>query len=144
VNNAQRIVTSEFRDFDAFAEAVEDADLRFTLPWCETSLWQVTGVYLPGGMHVQAARMGSGSIAQGCTRGDGCNLMFNIGDQCIINGAELPPGSVFLLSPDSEFFVSGPATTPVVLRFHPYAACAFRRVAKRTYRPARWRRTDYQ
>lgn len=48
MNDTQAIFSSEFRDFDAFAEAIEDADLRFTLPRCETSLWQVTGVYLIG------------------------------------------------------------------------------------------------
>ena len=95
-----------FKDFDAYTESVENADIRFTLTRLETPLWIKTSVSLPGDIHIQVAAEGSGDIAQGCTPGDGYHLLL-VTDrhQFTANGYPLPSGSALFLPPASEFLL---------------------------------------
>ena len=111
MGNAQAIFTNVFRDFDAFAEAIEDADMRITMPRLNTPLWQVTGLYLPGGMHAQIVRERSGNIAQGSSPGHGCNIYVLQEGHVVANGVEIPPGSAFVIPARSEFLVTSLGST---------------------------------
>lgn len=113
------IVTNKFRDFDAFTDAIEDADVRWTIPRLETPLWQVTGVSLAGGMHCQIVSEGCGNIAQGATTGDGCNIYVLHSGHVIGNGIEIPPGSAFLIPAKSEFFLTSLGSSRWVSVFIP-------------------------
>ena len=59
-----------FNEFEAYADSVQDADLRVTLLNLERSYWSLRQ-FLVGSTHIQFGVEGAGSIAEGAARGDG-------------------------------------------------------------------------
>ena len=106
MNDSDALLSAEFDDFDAFAEAVEDADFTFRCSSLDVERWTVDGVYLPGGVHVQMVSEGSGNIADGVNPTSGGNIMMHRDGFMRVNGEELLPNSPFFMPPGSEFAIS--------------------------------------
>ena len=94
---------ADFRDFDAFAEAVEDASFTFRCSALDSENWSVQGVYLPGGIHVQMVSEGGGNIADGVNPKSGGNIFMHRDGLMRVNGKELQPSTPFFMPPESEF-----------------------------------------
>ncbi len=94
--------SSSFRDFDAFAASIEDADMSMKLPRLDRSFWSMQQITLPDSINIQVAYEGSGSIPAGAVRDDGFVLFLAEGD-CQANGEQVDRDSVFLMPPGKEF-----------------------------------------
>ena len=103
-----QVLSGEFEDFDAYAESLQDAEVRITLPKLHKAEWSIGNVVLPNGMHLQSGMEGSGSIAQCENASEGCNLFLNGNNAYLLNGVHMPMDSAFLLMPGSEFFLCAP------------------------------------
>ena len=106
MSESNSLVSAEFDDFDAFAEAVEDADFTFRCSSLDVERWTVDGVYLPGGVHVQMVSEGSGNIADGVNPASGGNIMMHRDGFMRVNGEALLPNSPFFMPPGSDFAIS--------------------------------------
>jgi AraC family ethanolamine operon transcriptional activator len=92
-----------FDEFEAYTESVKDADMRCTLPRLELPLWSIQNRTIET-IHLQFAREGSGNIAEGATRPDGCILFVPQGGKPGLgNGAQMNQDAPLLLGPKSEF-----------------------------------------
>ena len=68
------MVSFEFQDCDAYFDAINDVNVRFTLQGLETSTWRISSIALPRGINIQYCWSGSGSIAHGVSRDGGFEL----------------------------------------------------------------------
>lgn len=100
--------TAVFEDCDAYFEAINDVNVRFTLRGLETSKWRISGFALPCGINIQHCCSGSGSIAQGVSRDGGFELAIPATGRYTANGKPVPIESVLFMVPGSEFLVSIP------------------------------------
>ncbi len=103
-------VSGEFRDCDAYFDAINDVNVRFTLQGLESTLWKISSVLLPRGIHVQYCWSGSGALAQGVSRSGGYELAIPASGHYTANGRSVPVESALFMVPGSEFLVSIPKT----------------------------------
>lgn len=54
------ILTSEFRNCDAYFDAIDDVDVRLALPGLERNFWRISSLSLPRGINIQYCWSGSG------------------------------------------------------------------------------------
>ena len=95
-----------FREFEAYANAVQHADLRCLIPRLESPTWSISHFDL-GGVLLQRASEGGGNIAQGVARNDGYVLYVQrSGTWGRVNGVQLEPGDVAFLEPGAEFCIA--------------------------------------
>ena len=106
MGNANHVIAAEFCDFDAYVEAIEDAEVEMTISSLDFNRWSVHGIYLPGGMHVQTASEGAGTICLGVNPDAGCNIFVHRDGLMLANGEEMLPGSAFVMPARSEFVLS--------------------------------------
>lgn len=102
------MVSAEFRDCDAYFEAIDDVNVRFTLQGLETNLWRINSLTLPHGINIQHCWSGSGSIAQGVSRDGGFELAVPAAGHYTANAEPVPFESALFMVPGSEFLVSIP------------------------------------
>lgn len=102
------MVSAEFRDCDAYFEAIDDVNVRFTLQGLETNLWRINSLTLPHGINIQHCWSGSGSIAQGVSREGGFELAVPATGHYTANAEPVPFESALFMVPGSEFLVSIP------------------------------------
>lgn len=100
------ILTAEFRDCDAYFNAINDLNLRCTLHGLETSVWRIDSVSLPCGIDLQYCSSGSGALGQGASRNGGYELGVPATGDFSGNGKPMPVESALLMVPGSEFLVS--------------------------------------
>ena len=108
MDSNSHIASAKFTDFDEYANAIEGAQVRVTLPKLKKPLWKIGSVALPNGMQVQYASEGSGSLAQLENSPDGCNLFLNGTSAYRLNGEDLSADSAYLIPPRSEVFLCAP------------------------------------
>lgn len=96
-----------FHDFDAFAESIEGVESKMLLRNANHRAWSLSVADLQG-MPVQVGRLGSGNIARGELRAEGCLLYIPLtyGCEYFANGVPLNFESLAILTPGSEFCVS--------------------------------------
>ena len=109
-----------FRDFDAYASSIADADVNMKLPRVDRSHWTMQYINLPGSINIQVAYEGSGSISAGAVQDDGFVLFLAEGD-CQGNGVRIDRDSVFLMPPGKEFCNPSKGETEWLAVFIPYA-----------------------
>lgn len=98
----------EFRDCNAYFDAINHLNVRFTVQEVESCIWRISSLALPGGVEIQHCRSGSGSIAQGASRTGGFELAVAERGHFSAYGATVPPESAMFMVPGSEFLVSIP------------------------------------
>ncbi len=95
-----------FQDFEAFAQSVQDAELRCMLPRLQQRYWMIQQL-TAGSIHLQYSSEGSGNIAEGSTRSDGCVIFCQrSGSSGRANGVQLAPGSLVFMGPRAEFHLT--------------------------------------
>lgn len=104
------MMSAEFRDCDAYFEAINDLNVRFTLQGLENSFWGISALTLPRGVSVQYCRSGSGALAQGTSRSGGFELAIPATGHYTANGKLVPFESALFMIAGSEFLVSIPET----------------------------------
>ena len=112
--------SATFCDFDAYAAAIEDADLSMKLPRLDRSQWTMHYLNLPHSIHVQVAHEGSGSLPTGAIREDGFVLFLVEGD-CRANGERVDRDSFFLMPQGREFCLPTKGENEWMAVFIPYA-----------------------
>ncbi len=110
MSGANSMVSAEFRDCDAYFDAINDVNVRFTLQGLETSIWRIECLTLPRGVNIQYCWSGSGSIAQGVSRDGGFELAVPATGHYTANAEPVPFESALFMVPGSEFLVSIPNT----------------------------------
>ena len=108
MRDANSIRSFVFHDCDAYFDAIEHVNVRFTLQGLESNIWRINGLALPRGVDVQYCRSGSGSIAQGVSRDGGLELALPITGQYTANAKPVPWESALCIAPGSEFLASIP------------------------------------
>ena len=106
VSDIDVLLSAEFEDFDAFAEAVENAEFTFRCSSLNVRRWSLNAIQLPGGVHVQMVSEGGGNIADGVNPAYGGNVFMHRDGLMRVNGKELLPSSPFFMPPRSEFAFS--------------------------------------
>ena len=106
VSNSDALLSAEFDDFDAFAEAVEDAEFTFRCSSLHVNCWSLNAIQLPGGVHVQMVFEGGGNIADGVNPTYGGNIFMHRDGLMRVNGEELLPSTPFFMPPRSQFAFS--------------------------------------
>lgn len=101
------IESASFQDFTEYCATIEHADMRMRLPQLQRERWKMRFATLARAVEIQAGSEGSGTIAEGATRGDGTNLFYLSAGQCLANGHRLVPGAILVLPPGAEFLLSG-------------------------------------
>lgn len=97
-----------FDEFEAYAEAVEDTNVQFTLPRLQRDFWSLRNLQV-GPIHLQLGHEGSGSIAEGSVVRGGALLYFEAGGpHSRTNGIQMAPDSVFLVNAGAEMCISNP------------------------------------
>ena len=97
-----------FDEFEAYAEAVEDTNVQFTLPRLQRDFWSLRQLRV-GPIHLQLGHEGSGSIAEGAVVGGGAFLYFEAaGRYSRTNGIQMGPDCVFLVNAGAELCISNP------------------------------------
>ena len=94
-----------FGEFDAFAETIADADVRYRPRRIERHHWSLQFASLPQGVQIQAASEGGGSMVMGAVRPD-TYILLDRGRSAIqrkSNGVEHEPGLAFIMAPGAEF-----------------------------------------
>ena len=104
------MVSVEFRDCDAYFDAINDVNVRFTLQGLETNNWRINSLTLPRGINIQYCWSGSGSIAQGVSRDGGFELAVPVTGHYTANAEQVPFESALFMVPGSEFLVTIPNT----------------------------------
>jgi AraC family ethanolamine operon transcriptional activator len=96
-----------FRDFDAYAAAIRDVDVRVMLPRLDRPFWSIDQVEL-GRLRVQHGREGSGLICEGVARGAGWWLFVPLRapETFTWNGEHLDERSLVVVPPGADFCVS--------------------------------------
>lgn len=98
-------VTSTFREFEAYASVVSDADLRMSLPRLECPRWTIDALSV-GTIRLQFGSEGSGNITEGVARPGGRVLFLPTAGFHRANGQPMTDGSVLLMQPCGEFTIS--------------------------------------
>ncbi|MFN3150244.1 helix-turn-helix domain-containing protein [Bremerella sp.] len=101
------MITHTFLEFEAYASAVGDADVRMVLPRMDKPRWEISEFNV-GELHLQFGSEWSGNIAEGVTRPDGKILFIPLHGQHHANGLPLGDNSVFLMEAASEFTIRVP------------------------------------
>jgi len=99
------VITHTFLEFEAYASAVGDADLKMVLPRIEKPRWEISEFHV-GEFHLQYGSEWSGNIAEGVTRPDGKILFVPLHGRHHANGSPLEEHSVFVMDAASEFTIS--------------------------------------
>ncbi len=108
-NSSATFHSAQFDDFDAFADAIGDADMRLTLSSLEQANWSIAQLELPGSLHIQVASEGSGDVAEGAIHQDGFALfMMKSCEQSRVNGQGFGSGSLLVMPPGLEFHLQIP------------------------------------
>jgi AraC-like DNA-binding protein len=105
--NTVPMLSHTFRDFDAFADTVRDADMEMMLYNLRRRVWDI-GFVDVGGIHVQAGSLGSGNLVRGKSEmgrylvylplsGDGESTM---------NGVALRRNAFAIMPPGCDFSLS--------------------------------------
>ena len=104
--NDFKMNTITFEDFDAYADAIKNANVKFTLTQKQQLFWQLQQFELDG-LQVQFGLEGSGTITEGSSQ-DGGLVLFSmvptIGGRA--NGEIIDSESAFLIEPGREFCIS--------------------------------------
>lgn len=108
MSDANPIVSAQFSDSDAYFEAINDVNVRFTLQGLESSNWRISSLTLPFGIRIQHCWSGSGSIAQGVSRDGGFELAIPATGRYAANAEQVPVESALFMVPGSEFLVTIP------------------------------------
>lgn len=95
-----------FDDFDAWANAVQGADLRLVCTGVETPLWQIA-VRPIGPVILQSAYEGGGNLAYGAATHSGTTLMIDNDPDSrqTANGEPIDAGAVFVIEPGADFAI---------------------------------------
>jgi AraC family transcriptional regulator, ethanolamine operon transcriptional activator len=102
------MIYKTFDEFESYAEAIEDADMRLIQCQPDMPHWSIHDLRV-GTVHLQSCTDGCGNIAEGATRQDGWLLVFIVaGRWGVANGKDLPCGSVLVLPPGAEFCITSP------------------------------------
>jgi AraC family ethanolamine operon transcriptional activator len=98
-----------FKNFDAFADTVRDADMDMMLCNPKHRNWNIDFVDL-GGIHVQVGRMGSGNLVQGQADADKYVLYapLNADSEHSLNGSVVTKDAVAIIEPGREFYLDIP------------------------------------
>lgn len=94
----------QFNDFEAYAAALNDVDVRVMLPRLDIPFWEV-GALPAGRVHLQQGLERSGIIAEGSTSHDDVMLFIPISGPQSCNGVDMGDSSVLVVPPRSEFFI---------------------------------------
>src|SRR5262245_64471610 len=99
--------TQTFHDFEAYGEAIRDADVSLMLSRRGRPFWRVGRVAL-GGLGVQYGSGGGGIICAGASRPDGCLLFLPLRDPETLtwNGQRFDGRSLVVALPEAEFCVA--------------------------------------
>lgn len=108
MRDANPIRSFVFHDCDAYFDAIEHVNVRFTLQGLESNVWRINGLTLPHGIDVQYCRSGSGSIAQGVSRYGGFELAVPVTGQFTADAKLVPRENALCMVPGSEFLASIP------------------------------------
>ena len=103
MGESNHVVSAEFHDFDAFVEAVENAEFEMTISSLDCTLWTVDNVSLPDGIHVQNVFEGAGTHVIGATPDTGGILWMHGNGLVLASGEEMLPGSAFIMPAGAEF-----------------------------------------
>lgn len=106
LNRPSIIETATFGTFEAYAAAIEDADLRCTLPRLERASWSIHRVSLADSIHIQIGNEGGGNIAEGASREDGFTIFIPGFGLHRANGIHLESRSAFVIPPGADFCLS--------------------------------------
>lgn len=99
------MITHTFLEFEAYASAVGDADLKMVLPRIDKPRWEISEFHVDD-FHLQFGSEWSGNIAEGVTRPDGQILFIPLHGRHSANGMPLDEHSVFVMNAASEFTIS--------------------------------------
>ncbi|PQO25669.1 hypothetical protein C5Y96_22880 [Blastopirellula marina] len=99
------MITHTFLEFEAYASAVGDADLKMVLPRIDKPRWEISEFHVDE-FHLQFGSEWSGNIAEGVTRPDGRILFIPLHGRHHANGMPLAENSVFVMNASSEFTIS--------------------------------------
>ena len=100
------MIYKTFDEFESYAEAIEDADMRLFQCQPDRPRWSIRHLRA-GSVHVQSCTDGCGNVAEGATRRDGWLLVFTVaGRWGLVNGKNLACGSVLVLPPGAEFCIT--------------------------------------
>ena len=110
MSGVNSMVLMEFEDCDAYFDAINDVNVRFTLQGLGTNIWRINSLGLPRGISIQYCWSGSGSIAQGVCRDGGFELAVPATGHYTANAQPVPFESALFMVPGSEFLVSIPDT----------------------------------
>jgi AraC family ethanolamine operon transcriptional activator len=94
-----------FHEFEAYEAAIEDVDVRITLPRLGVPIWNINTCTI-GGLHVQFGREGSGTIAEGSSIAGGQVVFVPISGGHRANGVVISDRSVFIMQPRRDFTIS--------------------------------------
>jgi hypothetical protein len=94
-----------YHDFEAYEAAIEDVDVRITIPRLAVPSWNINSCTI-GGLHVQFGREGSGTIAEGSSIAGGQVVFVPISGGHRANGVVVSDRSVFLMQPRRDFTIS--------------------------------------
>ncbi|MGI9264085.1 MAG: helix-turn-helix domain-containing protein [Gammaproteobacteria bacterium] len=106
MSESDAVFSAEFQDFDAYVEAVKDADVEMKLTSLDVNHWALQSMHLPNGINLQMGSEGGGSIAMADNPAAGALIFLHRGCLVHVNGKEMHPGSAFIIPPDSEFIIS--------------------------------------
>lgn len=101
------MITHTFLEFEAYASAVSDADVRMVLPRIDRPRWEISEFHVEE-LHLQFGSEWSGNIAEGVTRSDGRIIFIPLHGRHHANGMCLGDNSVFLMNAASEFTIRVP------------------------------------
>jgi AraC family ethanolamine operon transcriptional activator len=96
-----------FTEFDEFAESIRDVESKMMFRNVLEHVWTTSSVVLPH-INVQSGELGSGNIAQGELRSDGCMIYLpRTSDvEYSANGQILADGAIAVLEPGCEFSIA--------------------------------------
>ncbi|TWU06536.1 AraC family transcriptional regulator [Stieleria varia] len=107
LQHAKATVTTTFTNFEAYAEAIHDADLDVRLLHPYERCWSIQQREI-GSLRLQHGIEGSGLLTQGAVKPEGWAFYFlRSGAPVPLNGKLLVDGSIAVLPPRSEFRFSG-------------------------------------
>lgn len=93
-----------FNEFEAYAAALSDVDVRVMLPRLDVPFWEVAA--MPAGrVHLQQGLERSGIIAEGSTSHDDVMLFVPTRGPQSCNGVDMGESSFLVVPPRNEFFI---------------------------------------
>jgi len=94
-----------FREFEAYAATVGDADLRMMLSRLKQPWWEIHS-HQVGEFRLQFGREGGGNIAEGIARQGGRLLFVPLAGFHRANGLPIDESSLLMIDPGSEFTIA--------------------------------------